>query len=256
MAQERSGNAAVIEQGNVYFLYRPKVDTGEAESVDYVQRLYMVLSPHGKARYRLIVLGRKRLPEIQGGGQRYWGFVDKVAKDPKALRTELEEQHYRTKTRGERSVPAARPAGEGVYALVRHGGHAHLAYALELPQRPGEVQEELNIEEEASYIVSVKNPEQPSPRGAGLGKAQKADFPKHLQERFAGRRFIDPDPPELLDHEGAEIVLIGARDDPREELGVELDPQDEDLASAEMFSDLRLRKSQHPVKPLVEGEWE
>jgi hypothetical protein len=256
MAQERSGNAAVIEQGNVYFLYRPKVETDEVEGLDDVQRLYMVLSPHGKARYRLIVLGRKRLPEIEGGGQRYWGFVDNVAKDPKDLRAELEEQHYRTKTRGERSVPAARPAGEGVYALVRHDGHAHLAYALELPERPGEVQEELNIEEEASYIITVKNPAQPSPRGAGLGKGRKAKFPQHLKKHFAGRRFIDPDPPELLDYEGAELVLIGAREDPEEELGFSLDAQDEDLASAEIFSDLRLRKSQHPVKPLIEGEWE
>ena len=26
---------------------------------------------------------------------------------------------------------------EGIYAIVRHGNHTHLAYVIELPQRPG-----------------------------------------------------------------------------------------------------------------------
>ena len=32
--------------------------------------------------------------------------------------------------------PPARPAAEGIYAIVRHGDHTHLAYVIELPQRP------------------------------------------------------------------------------------------------------------------------
>jgi hypothetical protein len=254
MTQERK--STVLEEGNVYFLYRPRVEEDEPGAVRDIQRLYTVLSPYGKDRHRLLVLGRKSLPEVHDGGERHWGFVDRVVKDPRALREVLEEQQYGTKTRGERRVPAARPAGEGVYAIVRHEGHTHFAYALELPERPGEVQRELNIEPEASYILSVKNPEQPSPPGAGLGKGQKAQFPKHLKERFGRHRFLNADPPDLLDYEGVELLLIGAHENPEAELGVALNPQDETLATAEIFKDLRLRKSRHPVQPLITGEWQ
>jgi hypothetical protein len=97
-----------------------------------------------------------------------------------------------------------------VYALVRHDDHTHLAYALELPSKPGEVQEELEILPEASYIITVKNPEQPSPPGVGLDEAQQAELPNRLEARFRGRRFVPVDPPEFLDPEGAELILIGA----------------------------------------------
>lgn len=80
----------------------------------------------------------------------------------------LGEDHYDTKTRGERVRPAARPAGEGVYVLARTGSKMHLAYALELPDKPGPVQKQLNIEPEASFALSIKNPEKGSPRNTGL----------------------------------------------------------------------------------------
>ena len=47
---------------------------------------------------------------------------------------------------------AARPVGQGKYAIVKYRNHAELAYILELPKGPGEAQEELGIEKEASYI--------------------------------------------------------------------------------------------------------
>ncbi|WP_303909535.1 hypothetical protein [Thiohalomonas denitrificans] len=245
-----------IEYGNVYFLYRPRIDTEQVESLEDVQRVYLVLSPHGKKRYRLLVMGRKRLPEIHDGGERYWGFVGGVEDSAVKLRKEFEAETYETKTRGTRQVPPARPAGEGVYALVEHGGHTHLAYALELPKEPDEVQKELNIAPEASFIVSVKNPDKPSPPSAGLGRRQQARFPKHLMEKFRDRRFIEIEPPDYLDYEGAELMMIGAREDAERELEIDLDPQDEDVNSAEMFSDLRIRKSRHPIEPLFEGRWE
>jgi hypothetical protein len=34
-----------------------------------------------------------------------------------------------------------------------------------------------------------------------------------MADVLRGRRFIDADPPELLDYEGAELLLIGAEDD-------------------------------------------
>ena len=61
-----------------------------------------------------------------------------------------------------RKGDAARPVGEGKYAIIRHHqNHTELAYILELPKEPGEAQIELGIEKEASYIVSVINPKKP-----------------------------------------------------------------------------------------------
>ncbi|MFW6202585.1 MAG: hypothetical protein ACOC8B_08400, partial [Gemmatimonadota bacterium] len=165
-------------------------------------------------------------------------------------------ERYRTKTRGERRVPAARPAGEGVYAIARHGDHTHLVYILELPEQPGEVQRELNVDERASYILSIANPERPAPKGAGLGEKQAAEFPKGLQSKFEGRRFIPADPPKFLDHEGAELLLIGAARRPLKELDIRLEAEDEDAHSAEIFRELGLEREEHPTRPLFEGKWD
>lgn len=102
----------------------------------------------------------------------------------------------------------------------------------------------------------MKNPEKPSPKSAGLPRDRSAKYPKSLQEKFEDRRFIDADPPDLLDYDGSQFVLISAAEDVKEDLGIELSPQDEDESRAEIFSDLRLEKSKQPIEPLLEGEWE
>jgi hypothetical protein len=249
--------AHVLESGDIYFAYRPKIEAQAAKSFDDVARLYMILSPRGKQLYRFIIIGEKRLPAVSGGGDRKtWGFVEKVASRPEEVEDELDPETYPTKTRGERHLAAARPAGEGVYAIARHSGHTHLAYALELPAEPGEVQQALNIVKEGSYIIAVKNPEAPSPPGVGLDESRRAAFPKELQERFQGRRFIPAEPPDFLDYEGAEILLVGARQDVFAELGLELNPEHETEATAEIFNDLKMERSLHPLTPLFKGKWE
>ncbi len=137
----------------------------------------------------------------------------------------------------------------------RNGDHTHLAYVLELPTEGRDVQRALNIREEGSYVISVKNPEAPSPRGAGLEEREEAKFPKRLQERFRDRRFVSVAPPEFMNHEGAELLLIGAAGDVSEELGIALDAESESADSAEVFTDLRLDREQHPTAPLLKGEW-
>jgi hypothetical protein len=80
--------------------------------------------------------------------------------------------------------------------------------------------------------------------------------PKKRRERFGGRRFIDPDPLDLLDYEGSEFLLIGASDDVSDELGLGFDAEDETEPTAEILRDLTLEKFRHPVTPLLKGEWE
>jgi hypothetical protein len=190
----------IVEKGDIYFAYRSRVEENDAEGLGDVQRFFMVLKPQGKRPFRLAVLGRKRLPEADRH-ERIWGFIDMVAKSGTAIESEFKQHRYGTKTRGERTLPAVRPAGEGVYALLQRGHNLHLTYELELPERSGEVQEELNIARQGAYILSIKNPEKPAPPGAGLPKKDEAHYPKSLQREFQGRRFATADP-HLLDYEG------------------------------------------------------
>lgn len=247
----------ILEEGDVFFLYRPDVNEHEPEGTGDVQRFFMALRPRGGRRTRLIVIGRKRLPDAESH-ERNWGFVTLVTDDSAEIERELREEHYGTKTRGEQEQPAARPAGEGVYVVTREGseetGQMHLAYELELPERPGAVQKAFKIAPKAAYALSVKNPEKGSPLAAGLSKEQKVDFPKKLQEAFRDRRF-ESERLEHLDHEGAEVMLVGARTNPEKAYGVDLPAQDEDERHADAFSKLRMAKSRHPIEPLIRGDW-
>jgi hypothetical protein len=83
----------------------------------------------------------------------------------------------------------------------------------------------------------------------------RVDLPKELQERFGSRRFIDADPPALLDFEGMEFVLIGAAEDVGQELGITLKPERERLDRADIFRLLKLEPEEHPLEPLLKGEW-
>jgi hypothetical protein len=60
----------------------------------------------------------------------------------------------------------------------------------------------------------------------------------------------------LLDYEGAEFILVGARRDPEKAYGLALETEKEDEAHADIINRLRLAKSRHPVAPLFEGRWE
>ncbi|HEX9400353.1 MAG TPA: hypothetical protein VF912_09610 [Anaeromyxobacter sp.] len=250
--------AEVLERGDIYFFYRPRVRApegapeDEARGPEDVQRFFIILSARDKDLYRRIVVGRKKLPDVTG--ERFWGFVDQVARHPEPVREELGPERYETATRGERFQPGARPAGEGVYAIVRHDDHSHLAYQLELPEERGDVQRDLEIKPKASYVVVVKNPEAATPPGAGLPERQKAELPGRMQEQFRGRKFMQAEP-QLLDHEGAEVILIGADEDVPGELGIELHPERETLESAQIFRDLSLPRSKVATEPLTEGRW-
>lgn len=258
MAEAKTSRFEILEDGNVYFLYRPKVEDEDVAGVDDVQRVFMVLAPRSRKLFRLIVIGRKHLPDI-GDHERTWSFVETVAESGKALEEGLRAEEYGTETRGERHQPAARPAGEGVYAILfdpeaAGGGDMRLAYALELPGSAGPVQKALNIAPEASFVISIANPHRDAQQ-AGLPKDRRAHYPKSLQEAFRGRRFATENA-QLLDYEGAEIVFVGARRHPERRYDVDLEAEDESPESAEIFRELRFAKSRHPVEPLLSGHWD
>jgi hypothetical protein len=254
MARSGERGTEVLERGEILFFYRPRVEEEDPSGLGDVQRFYVVLRPDRGGKLRLLVLGRKRLPAA-GAHERVWGFVDLVTDDAGALERSLRGGAHETKTRGERRQPAARPAGAGAYAVSLEDGRMHLSYALGLPVRPAEVQRAFDIAPEASYALSVKNPEAGQPRGAGLARAEKADFPEDLQREFHGRRFAAEDV-RLLDVEGAEFILVGAREDPGRAYGLGLDTPRGERHRAEIDRELRDLLSRHPTEPLFEGRWD
>ncbi|KAI8193112.1 hypothetical protein KHU50_012723 [Colletotrichum sp. SAR 10_65] len=206
----------VLEKGIIYFFIRARVNLDEAEEVDDIARSYLILrpiapdsklgdGPIGDAgNTRLIALPKKVFPE--SGRDRFMMFVEKAG----ASFAELKEQFLsgdqnETKT-GTSQVPAATPVGEGVYVITTTGRESHLAYMLTLPSNIGEVQEELGLKEQGSFILSTKNPNKSGPANASL--PENPDYPEKINKEFRDLRWM-PTKPEHLDYANAQILLIG-----------------------------------------------
>ncbi len=67
----------------------------------------------------------------------------------------LTEQKYTTKSLGDRTTHEARLVGEGLYELIAHGPHTHLAYVLE--GKAGPTQAVFGIESEGSFAIQIKS---------------------------------------------------------------------------------------------------
>ncbi|CAD6341604.1 unnamed protein product [Miscanthus lutarioriparius] len=229
---------------------------------------------------RLVVMGKKSLPDPAKHSRPYWGYVELVTTKVQDIKDALKEEEYSTATRGKRHRPAARALGEGVYRILKHetsGGrgrspqsHTHLVYKLELRTRgAGEPQEAMNVAPEASFLVQVKNPDPPSGGRdgggfRGLQSKRRAAFPAHLQGAFGSRRYAPADPPDLLNYEGCQLLLIAASDDVEDELGLQLegeveveDGEGENQQAAASCSDLvKMFGEVADVKPLLSGSWD
>ncbi|KAB1218230.1 hypothetical protein CJ030_MR3G026110 [Morella rubra] len=210
--------------------------------------------------FRFMVIGKKRLPDPSKKGEPYWGFVEMVTTNIDDVKNALKEEEYDTSTRGRRHRPSARALGEGIYRIVRHKAgrrtHTHLVYKLEFPQEENESQESFNIEREGSFVIQIKNPEQhDGSQSRGVQNKRKATFPAHLQARLGQRRFCPADPPDFLNYDGCEFLLISASDNIEEELGLELEPEAE--CSDPSCSDLvKTFGDSASTRPLLEGTWD
>ena len=242
----------IVEKGDIFLFYRPRIDVEAPGALEDVQRFYVALRPSRKRpRIRLLTIGRKRLPDVRSH-ERSWGFVELVTGSPRIVGRVLGEESYQTKTRGLRNLPAARPSGEGAYAFVRIGHALFLAYELELPQRPEAMQRSLNITRRASFALSIKNPQASTPPDVGLREEQEADYPAELLREFRGRRFASEDV-RLLDYEGAEFVLVGALPDARRTLDLDMPAERETAETADIFHALHVARDGQPIEPLLTG---
>jgi hypothetical protein len=207
------------------------------------------------------------MPEIVKGKstseERNWALNILCSSNPEEIHSELLSAEYSTKTKGKRRIAAAQPAGEGKYSIIKHDGHTELAYILEIPEVPGPTQTEFEIKKEASYIVSVKNPDIVIPgyeifsKRGNDGDGRKPNYPKHIRGKFGeNKRWINIDDSEILDYENTQLLLIGARKrNVEEELGIEIDEEKEDRNSADIFKDLKIRKEEVPLQPFLKGKF-
>jgi len=196
----------VLERGDVCFFFRPAVQPADAlETQLGVQSFFLVLSPAGRERHRRVRVGRKRMPAA--AGERLWARVERAGTLDRVLAAQLEAEHYHTKTRGDRYQPGARPVAQGCYAFVQHDDHCHLAYRVDHVE--DDAPEEVRVAAAGSYIVLFER----EPPGRAVWTT-------------------DGDPV-LLDEEGAELVLVGAGDEPEAELGIDVLPASEKFSADE-----------------------
>jgi hypothetical protein len=187
----------ILERGDIAFFYRPRVQpAGALDHVPGVQSFFFVLGPAGGGRHRRLRIGRKRMPAASG--QRFWASVERVGSLERVLAGELEDEHYTTKTRGDRFQPGARLIARGCYAIVRHDDHSHLAYRVDQIEPEEDLPEEVRIAPAGSYVLLYER--RPRTRATWTTEGE----------------------PARLDEPDAELVLVGVDDDPERELGIDL----------------------------------
>jgi hypothetical protein len=258
---DNNNEAEILEQGDIYFFYRPKKAAEDVKGIEDVRRFFMVTAPEQNSSqlYRLFIIGKRSLPEVRKtearASERYWARVGGIFKDTNELTKALSSDEFR---RGD----AARPVGEGKYAIVKHQSHTELAYVLEMPKEPGEAQKELGIEKEASYVISVINPKIARPTNLPSTE-EPPKYPQEVLNEFdEAERFVSLSKDrKFIDYQNAQIILIGARegrDVIKSEIGIEIKEEETapQQSSADIFNKLKLRREQIPIRPLTEGKLE
>ncbi|KAE8158025.1 hypothetical protein BDV40DRAFT_292151 [Aspergillus tamarii] len=221
--REEAVPSNILEKGVIYFFYRPRVNVSEPNSVNDVARSFIVLRPtplgasldqtqgslEAGAKCRLMLLPKKKFPT--SARERDMGFVEKAGQTMKDLQENfIAGEKYETSTRGERTVPEAKPYAEGVYAITSTKRASHLAYILTIPGEVGPLQEDFGLHARGSWIVQSKNPKYPGPSFAQLPK--DPEYPESVREKFQDYRWA-PLTPEFIDYPNAQFLMIGEATD-------------------------------------------
>ncbi|GAB1725082.1 hypothetical protein NU195Hw_g6804t1 [Hortaea werneckii] len=209
----------VMEKGIIYFFARGRVGIDDPGNASEIQRSYMVLRPlpagakitegavQDVSNNRLIALPKKVWPK--SGRDRFMVFVEKAGTSMETLKDEFfQGSEYSTKTTGTRHTPPVTPIGEGVYAISYSGqGRAttHLSYMMTIPQEIGDVQKDVGLREQGSFILSTKNPNSSAPANA---IPAAPEYPKDILDEFGSRGWL-PTKPQHLNYANACTLLIG-----------------------------------------------
>jgi hypothetical protein len=250
-------SSELLEKGTIYFFYLPKQNAESVNGIDDVQKLCLLLSPHESSKMkRIINIENKKMPDMKVH-HKYWGIVDAVSDDLNELVNKyLGEKANQTEPSHQQQ---GRLFASGLYAIVKHHRHTHLAYLLELPEELSEVQKAFNLEKEGSMLVCVKNPDFPKTM---LG--EKPSLPESLKEYFEDKKWMAIDrEAKLLEIKNVELLLIGICPDVKgfgtvgEELEhIEMEEMKKLEPHNKVFEQLKLDKEHHKVDPIMTGKWE
>ncbi|ORY04266.1 tetrapyrrole biosynthesis, uroporphyrinogen III synthase [Clohesyomyces aquaticus] len=218
--REQNMVSNILEKGIIYFFTRNRVGIEDADSVGDLQRTFFVLRPlpagaklnNGALldlkNNRLLALPKKVFPKSHS--DRFMAFVEKANTTIQDLKDNFfKGSTYETKTAGTRHNEPVTIVAEGVYAITRTEDRStHLAYATTIPAELGEIQDDLGIRSQGSFLISVKNPERKGPASASL--PQGPGFPKEIIEEFRGLAWSEVKP-NYLDYPNCQILLIGEK---------------------------------------------
>lgn len=108
------------------------------------------------------------------------------------------------------------------------------------------------------YCWQVKNPKQPTPPEARAGSKRSALLPAKLLGQLGTKRFVPLDPPDILNYEGVEFILISTDDELLdEEVDEELETSDNLSSLVPDIMALVVMSKDHEklIRPLIEGVW-
>ncbi|KAF1979942.1 tetrapyrrole biosynthesis, uroporphyrinogen III synthase [Bimuria novae-zelandiae CBS 107.79] len=216
--REKKIASNILEKGIIYFFTRNRVGIEDSDSVGDLQRTYFVLRPlplgtklgegalPDLENNRLFALPKKVFPKSHT--DRFMAFVEKANTTIQDLKDNFfRGEQYETKTMGTRRTEPVATVAEGVYFITRTDDRTtHFVYAITIPSEIGEVQEDLGLRSQGSFVISVKNPERGGPSYANL--PQGPDFPKEIIEEFRGLAWSEVKP-KYLDYANVQILLIG-----------------------------------------------
>jgi hypothetical protein len=242
----------VLQKGAIYFLYRPKIDKEKINSLNDVQRIYLILKPTNYSKFIQIIAAKKQLPDTIK--TTHFAFVNLVTASEKIINQKLGKEDYHTRTRGERHQSKVRILGEGKYLIVLHKGHTHLAYQLLKPKTPKTPQRNVKINKAGEFVISVKNPLIKAKK-TGLQLEKKAVYPKKLQDKFDSRRFISLNPPDFIKYEGTEILLIGQDYKKIKKFTKEIKQEFSLLPMKEIREIFTSLRDEISMTPIFAGEW-
>jgi hypothetical protein len=209
--------STILEKGVIYFFFRPRVNVDDPQDIKDVARSFLVMRPlpldaklgdgpiGDEGNCRLLMLPKKVLPK--SARDRFITFVEKSKTSFAELKeTFLTGSEYQTKTQGTKHTAPVTPLAEGVYAITSTGRESHLAYIINIPAELGEVQTDFGLKQRGSFVVSVKNPEQP-PTGQ-QNVPPGPEYPQEIIDEFRGLRW-KPVEPKYLDYDHAQFLMIG-----------------------------------------------
>jgi hypothetical protein len=231
----------VVEEGRIYFFYRPRVapastDTSHAVSdVSDIQKTYLLLAPlaasdknvgegrealaaaedrdeatHGRPLNRVFVLPRKTLPGKSGEPR--LAICAKVSESVKELTDGLKASTYETKTRGLRQQPAARVVARGAYMIVAPTAGPVARAAHKAQQQEGKEEEEENGEDGSAQKAKKARRATPAEKAAEAARAARHGRPVNsarLLWLLEAPRHDGPAQQMLsIEHRGAFVVKV------------------------------------------------